>query len=257
MVVSKKGSIYFFIITVSVLFLVFGTYAYMLISSLELSSAGEIKEAAEKIFFWGIVLFVIIVFSGAKIILKSFRFEKSLDKLLIMSRTYGFSTTEGLKKLGKLGKKLSKIYREVGSISERKTLKIISLKNLINMIFTFMEKRVIVLSVTGEMIFVSAAIEKKEGNTSSLKNRLITDIFPDFNIPAEIDSLVSSRSMKKIEKFNAYLYPVFNSLNELDYMVLILDEHINLNIIPASREIINSVKKSRLNFFNKKKRIND
>ncbi len=169
-----------------------------------------------------------------------------------MSRTHGVSTAEGLKKLGRLGNKLSEIYLELNSISERKSLKIASLNRLINIIFTFIEKKVIVLSVTGEMVFVSDSIEKKEGNSVLLKSRMITDIFPDFSISAEIDSLVSSRTMKKIDSMNAYIYPVFNPLNELDYMVLFLDEHINLSIIPASKEIINSMKKNRLKFFNMK-----
>ena len=252
MIVSKKSSIYFFIIAVSLLFLGFGIYTYVMIFSLESASGEYIKAAAEKVFFWGLTLFILILFSGARIIIKSFRFEKSLDKLLLMSRTHGVSTAEGLKKLGRLGNKLSEIYLEINSISERKSLKIASLNRLINIIFTFIEKKVIVLSVTGEMVFVSDSIEKKEGNSVLLKSRMITDIFPDFSISAEIDSLVSSRTMKKIDSMNAYIYPVFNPLNELDYMVLFLDEHINLSIIPASKEIINSMKKNRLKFFNMK-----
>ncbi len=58
-----------------------------------------------------------------------------------MSRTHGFSTAAGLKKLGRLGNKLSEIYQELGSVSERKSLKIASLNRLINIIFTFIEKK--------------------------------------------------------------------------------------------------------------------
>ncbi len=253
MIVSKKISIYFYVIAVSLLFLGFGIYSYLTVLSLDQIPGDGIKKSAEDIFFWGITLFILILFSGAGIIHKSFRFEKSLDKLLLMSRTHGISTAEGLKKLGRLGNKLSEIYIELNSISERKSIKIASLNRLINIIFTFIEKKVIVLSVTGEMLFISEAIEKKDKNSPSVKNRLITEVFPDFNISAEIDSLVSSRSMKKIESMNAYIYPVFNFVNELDYMVLFFDAHINLSIIPASKEIIKSMKKNRLSFFNIKK----
>ncbi len=83
---------------------------------------------------------------------------------------------------------------------------------------------------------------------------MITDIFPDFSISTEIDSLVSGRTMKKIEKLNALIYPVFNAFNELDYMVLFLDEHITLNIIPSSKEMMNTMKKSRFNFFSRTKK---
>ena len=254
MIVSKKSSIYFFVISVSILFILFGFYAYMTVFSLESAGGEEIKTAAEKIFFRGIIFFILILSSGLSIIIKSFKFEKSVDKLLLMSRTHGFSTAVGLKKLGRLGNKLSEIYQELGSVSERKSLKIASLNRLINIIFTFIEKKVIVFTVTGEIVFVSESVVKKEGDSLSLKNRMITDIFPDFSLSSEVDSLVSERAMKKIERLNALIYPVFNAFNELDYMVLFLDEHINLTIIPSSKEMINSMKKSRFNFFSRRKK---
>ena len=255
MIIVKKRNLYAFIIIASLVFLVYAYFSYTVISKLYSADQERIKVISEKVFFWGIAAFSVLIFFGLRIVLKSINFNKSLDKLLIMSESRGVSPVEGLKKLGDTGKKLSEIYHSLDSLSEKKSLKIASLNHLINMIFTFIEKKVMVLSVTGEIIYISESLNKKDVNTGSLRKGQITDFFPDFSISAEIDYLVSNRTMKEIESINGYLYPVFNLQNELDYLVLFLDQHVTLNIFPVSKEIINSIKKKNGRFTNVRKKL--
>ena len=255
MIVLKKRAVYAFTIISSLVFILFGYYSYTLVSALNSSSPENIKIISEKILYWGIAGFVLIILSGFRIVLGSMNFEKTLDKILIMSINRGLSPAEGLKKLGNPGRKLSEIYYSVNSLSEKKSLKISSLNHLINMIFTFIEKKVMVLSITGEILYISESLNKKDSNSMMLQNRMITDLFPDFSISSEIDYLVSNRTMKEIESINGYLYPVFNIQNELDYLILFLEEHVALNIIPASKEIINSIKKKNSRFSNVRKNL--
>ena len=255
MIVVKKRNLYAFIIIASLAFFIYAYFSYTVISSLDSADPDRIKIISEKIFFWGIAAFTVIIFFGFRIALKSINFNKSLDKLLIMSESRGLSPVDGLKKLGKTGRKLSEIYHSLDTLSEKKSLKIASLNHLINMIFTFIEKKVMVLSITGEIIYISESLNKKDISSGTLRKGQITDFFPDFSISAEIDYLVSNRTMREIESIKGYLYPVFNLQNELDYLILFLDEHVTLNLFPVSKEIINSIKKKNGRFSNVRKKL--
>ena len=262
MIVSKKSSIVAFVFLCSILFFLFALKSYSVVLTLSSATEAELKIIAEKIFFWGIIGSSFIIAAGLRIIIKSFMFEKSLDKLLVMSQTYGYSTAAGLKKLGNLGKKLSVIFFEINSLSERKSKKISSLNRLITLVFSFIEKKILIVSVTGEILFASESALKGVNKDIKIVNQHLTDFFPDLKFSSEVDGIIANRAVKKIESINADVYPVFNNINDLDFLVFVFDEHVSLNIIPASINIINSmtsnnrniIKKISKNIFRKEKK---
>ena len=251
MIVTKKTTFFIFVLLSSVLFFILAFKSYLIISSVSSASEEEIKILSENIFFWGLIGTSFIFLAGLRIIIKSFAFDKSLDKLLNLSRTHGYSAYEGLTKLGKLGNKLSEIYFELDSLSERKSRKISSLNRLISLIFSFIQKKIIVISITGEILFTSESLIKGLDKNFNIANARITDFFPDFNLSTEINEIVLNRTMKEIKSIHAQIFPVFNNKNDLDFLVFFLDEQGLLNILPSSINLINSIssnKKNKLNF---------
>ena len=242
MIVTKKSSVIFFTVISSLLFFALSFKSYSIISSISDLSDHEIKAVSEKIFLFGLLGSFFIFASGLRIIFKSLFFERSLDKLLMMSRAHGYTAETGLKKLGKLGKKLSEIYFEVNSLSDRKSKKIFSLNRLVNLLVSFSDRKIIIISLTGEILFYTESVRKKHDENLSLTGTMISDVISGFNLASVIDDISKSRKFEYIEPLKTQVYPVFNSSNDIDFLVLVLDEQTQFSIIPATRDMIQNIR---------------
>ncbi len=220
MILAKKSAVVFFVIVSVLLFFLLAFFSYRIIISSSSFSGETLKFYAERIFLAGIAGGFLIFLAGTGMILKSYRFGKSLEKLLVMSRNTGYSPDAGLRKLGKTGMRIAEILSEMNRIGELRAIRISSLDNLCRKIMNTSDRSAAVVSPTLEIKYCTKRFAEKYAHVpgsepESMAGHVIDAFVKDRDMKAMVDGAVLSR--KEIRMSDGIIYPVLDSRNEVSY----------------------------------------
>lgn len=244
---SKIISLSFFSVLVSVSI---ASYSYVIIVNALSYTPEKLKFIGENIFFIGIVCAIFFGFSGAYILHKSFKFNKALDKLVVMSRNTGYSPDIALRKLGKTGEQIADILTSLNEIGEARALKISALENLCRILLEKSNKLSAVISISGEILYSS---EKLALKLETSQGELIGQQSDAFISSTDLEQAVSSKKETVIE--HGTIYPVMNKKSDTVFCFCIFAQSLS-NIIPDTVKTNTTVqeKMRKINIFSAIKR---
>lgn len=213
MILVRKIKLIFYIIFTAVFFLALSFYSYSLLSGSDSFGSGQAKYYAEKIFLAGVAGSLFLLLYGTGIISKSRRFEKSLDKLLVMSRNTGRSPDEGLRKLGKTGVQIADILAELDRIGAMRALRISAFDALLRIVMKTAGEIAAVVDSKGEILYCTDSFAGKYGKKAEEVCGHMIDVFvEDREIKALLEGAVVSH--REIQMKDGTIYPVINRANE-------------------------------------------
>ena len=209
------------------IFLLFGVgglgyYGYEVLQR-ETGAAHE----AEWYFYWHLVFIVCVaVFSGGALF-RSANLSRELDKLILLSRKQGYTPGAGMRKLGKMGEKITLLYFELSSLNEKKTLKIGTQRDLIEFLLGIIETPLVVADVTGTVLYSSRGFGDREGGgKAGPEGEKVSDIFPDLPFAVLMMDLGKRHTAERFigdgERYS--IYPVYNRFAGLSYIIIALEK---------------------------------
>jgi len=178
------------------------------------------KFLAERLLFAGIVLALALGAYGISVAANSLRFTRSLDRLVRLSRSESFSPDSSLRELGPVGERLADILYEMNRLGEKKSLKIAGLHSLADRLVSDLDRRVIVCSAAGTVLYASrpllaaAGLEKK-----ACVGRPAEALFPGHGLADSIESLFRGREGEGDAGGHVTLSAVENHRGERVYAV--------------------------------------
>ncbi|MAG13668.1 MAG: hypothetical protein CMN78_03625 [Spirochaetales bacterium] len=221
----KTALVFFFLFSVSILALgIYGYYA-ILRSGEEGSSAIEIK--AENLLYMSVVCASVIIIAFLLLVGRTVYVSRELDKLIEINKYGDFSPELSMRRLGKIGEKITNLYYTLNSLNEKKSLKISALSELVEYAIQNIEVPLIVTDVLGTIVYASRRhAERFQINRWELVNTHVASHYPIIDYHDVILTLDKSRSILELEADSGpvSLIPVNNKMNALSYVIWIFDK---------------------------------
>lgn len=152
--------------------------------------AARVKFLAEQLFFAGLVLALALGAYGIVLTVSSLRFIRALDRLVRMSRSDSFSPDSSLRTLGPVGERLADILYEMNRLGEKKSLKIAALHSLADRLVGDLDKRIVVCSAAGTVLYASRGLLTETGlEKKACVGKNADALFPGNGLEASIEAV--------------------------------------------------------------------
>lgn len=219
--ISKKGFLSLLIIALAG-FSLLGIWGYWNL----LSTIGAEKESAvftaQRFLYIYILIIVLFLLLAFRLLYRSKSVIRELDKLIHFTRETTLSSGYGLKKLGVVGDRINKLYKELNLLNEKKSLKISALSDLVDLLTAQMEIPLLITDVAGRIIHVSRSyLEKNKLTRSEILGFLMEERVPEIVIPEIIFNLEKKHSFveQEIQKGSILCYPIYDRQNNLSFIL--------------------------------------
>jgi PAS domain-containing protein len=183
-------------------------------------------------FLYVAFLFVVLeILLFMRVLLRSRNVGRELDKLIEITRYRGLPNARNLKRLGPIGDQISRLFDQLNSLSERKSLKISSLSELSAFLMNNVSVPAIVATVDGKVVYASRAfLERTKRPRNEIIDGQVDDLAPGIRfteVTAELDRVHSSLQGKSKRTMLTF-YPIRNGADQLSYVVCVLQGNAGL-----------------------------
>jgi PAS domain-containing protein len=203
-----------------------GVFGYSLLGDVGSMPAETLEVQREQFLYISLVCFSVIAVSFLFFAGRTRYISKELDKMIELNKYGDFSPELSMKKLGKIGEKITLLYFRLNALNEKKSLKISALYDLVEFLVGNTDLPMLVTDVQGKITSVSRSYtEKYEQTRTELMGRNIVQSLPDIpfqDIIIEMDKKGMSID-KELGKIPISIFPVFNYARELSYLVWIFE----------------------------------
>lgn len=180
----------------------------------------QLKSTSELVLFFGFIaaglhfVLLIAVLIYAK--------QKENDFLMLTKaiQLNGVLSESRAKKLGNLGFALRESLDEAYKISEQKSIKIAGLNGLVTELLQIIDRPLVVVSLTGEILDFSP---KAQMSTGCKKGDLLAEIAPSISIKEAFQNAVQTRPAMQ-QGGGAVCYPVFSTTGTLSFFLIDLSQ---------------------------------
>ncbi len=176
-----------------------------------------------------IAVLEILVF--VRVFIRSRNIERELDKLIEITRFRGLSSAQNLNRLGPIGAQISRLYDQLNALSEKKSLKIGSMSELIEFLMNNVSVPAIAATVDGKVAYASRLLsERTKRGKNELIGERVEELAPGLQfseIVAELDRVHSSIE-RKAERTAMTFYPIRNRENHVAYVVCVFQGNAGL-----------------------------
>ncbi|HUX13823.1 MAG TPA: PAS domain-containing protein [Spirochaetia bacterium] len=232
MVVVRHLVLVLFGAVAAVAVVVTGIYGYHLIVTTAIPAATPdlaaiLKTDAESILFAAIVAATVIALILLAILSRSLYLSRELDKIVEMSRYRDFSPEVSLKRLGRIGDRLSSLYHNANAVSESKTRKIGALSDLNSFLVRNVSAPLVVFELPGNVVHASRGFEERIGaGRTELLSATVTTLFPDLAWNEVEIELLRRRTpvARKTGIGEMTFYPIEDRADEIAYIVCSLEK---------------------------------
>jgi hypothetical protein len=179
MLIIRRTHLFLILLLILCFIFYIGIRGYIVLKECAGYDAGERKYQAELFLYTCIIAAITCLFCFLFIMARSRNIVKNLDKLIEMSQTGGFSSTQGLEKLGGIGMRIKKLYFNLDNLNEKQSLKISTQSSVIQLLLTLLPFPLIMTDIDGKITGISRVYE--EGHhlkKDSIKNHFIGDVIP-------------------------------------------------------------------------------
>lgn len=249
LIVKKKYFV--FITSLAILFIfISAIISYLIINRFDLTVLSAKKYYSEIIIFISIILELFIFIIFCLIYFNSSRVLKELEKVIEMTRYGNYDITKSLDKIDLLGERINQLFSNLFFYSEKKSLIISSLSNIINFCMENIKLNLLILDVEGLIIKCSkhfCDVNNIDMTEIVYQKFTIHSIDIDlksiiFKVEGDKEPVLQEKIKFLINKINfiknIIFYPVFNIKNKISNIICIIeDEKKDLD------KIIKSIKK--------------
>lgn len=207
------------LLSVSLVFSAF--FAYSKIMAAETLKGTELKFQAEQLLFIMLLISLIVIILQLLLIFRSRNIEKEIDKLIRHSRLNPASTEQGFLKLGRFGMKLSTLYSQLNSISEKRGLKISALSSLADFLSQHTDSRIIVTDITGRILYAGAGIiQQLNTSKTEIIGAEIGTVFEGLNVKELFSEIEKNKRSANAESsgISLRIHPVYDLKNTVEYI---------------------------------------
>lgn len=187
--------------------------------------------AGQEFLYVALLLVVLEILAFARVFVRSRNIERELDKLIEITRFRGLSSAHNLNRLGPIGSQISRLYDQLNALSERKSLKIGSMSELIEFLMNNVSVPAIAATVDGKVAYASRLLSErmKRGKNELIGDR-VDELAPGIQfseIVAELERVHSSIE-RKAERTAMTFYPIRNRDNHVAYVVCVFQGNAGL-----------------------------
>ena len=226
MILMPKGIALTFFLLFTIFLLALGIYGYTTIAGSGENSASEIKAKSERMLFISVIAVSTVLTVFIALVGGTIRVTRELDKIIEANKYGDFSPELSMKKLGRIGERINRLYYTLNALNEKKTLKISALSELAEYLVQNVGVPLLVSDVLGTIVYVSRTYaDRFESNRSEILHMNITKLYPSFQYHDAVLELDKGHSSVEWDAGGVpiSLVPVQNRQNALSYVILIFD----------------------------------
>ena len=199
-----------------------GIAGYKHIGSSRVETQAVVKGDAETFLYAAIVAAGVLTASLIVLAGRTEYISRELDKMVTLNRHGDFSPEISMKKLGRIGEKITLLYFTLNALNEKRSLKISALSDLVQILANNVNAPILITDVTGAVIYANKRIaERLELHRSELINKNVNDLITGTSFQDVIAQLDRSNASYEFESGGVptVVVPVDNRMNELSYVI--------------------------------------
>lgn len=192
--------------------------------ALAASDSETARLAGERLLFAGVVGAAALFAVALGVHLRSVSVSRTLEKLSEMSRLTGASPEPGLKRLGELGDRISRLYSQQLTVGARKSDKISALSSLTDNLLHIEQRPVGVTDATGKLLYLSPALlEEFDLERADAIGAALDSIIPDLNLTGAARHFDRDRTtvVRELDSGTISIVPIYSRSNELTYCICV------------------------------------
>ena len=197
------------------------------------SGAASAKLLAERVLFVGIVCAGFVVVISLAVAHRAFRLTGLLDRLVQMNRLTGFSADVALNRLGDVGRKISQLYAQTLTLSERKSRRISALHSLVTILLAEADDMVVVADVAGRVAYVSRSlVERLKVGANAVTGQHLDELIPDVDAAGVLREMTRTRTPVARERKGDRISfrPVVDADGQLTFVIATLSRSVTEDI---------------------------
>jgi transcriptional regulator with PAS, ATPase and Fis domain len=150
--------------------------------------------------------------------------SKEIEKMIELTGSGDYKPDISLRKLGALGRQISRLYIRVNELNRKLALRLTSQASLISFLVGNMTQPVLVCNVLGQIQYISKGyIDRKKANRSELLGTFVEDLSPDIVTQSILSNVSTSHSAVDLtltrEKEQISVHPIYNRDADVSYLV--------------------------------------
>lgn len=192
------------------------------ISYTDLLSLGE-KALAERMLYIALLTFLFLLILAVSTWKESQRNLRELERIIEINRLTGNLPEKRLDRFGKFGNDLKLLYYELNDLSRKRQLRILSQNSLIEGLVDFIDSSILVLDLTGQVLFVNEKFLKtEEVELSQIQGKSIAEILPELDFKeillemSRTHAPLETTSQKELIRF----YPIHGPSQDIVYFIM-------------------------------------
>jgi hypothetical protein len=269
MILVKRVVFYGVFFIIGALIIMLGVVNYLRLADIEAYNILLIKFYAENLLYLSIVSVIILLVSVLIIHRGGTRVLKEIDKVTELSGYGRYYSEEHMKKLGRLGEKINRLFLELNRLNDMKSFKISSVSNLNVFFLDNTHLHLFITDIEGTIQSCSRILlDKLKIAVQDMRGKNFSDVIKDLDFNELVLELQRSHTAVTREKVlltaaeksfqsQFVFYPILNVKNELSNIVCVSEKETLLASISKKAEQISIAQKKITNNFKKdRKRIN-
>jgi len=264
MILVKRVVLYVAFFIMAIMMIVPGAVYYFRLEGSDALGNDLIKYNVENMVYLGIVGVVVLLVLLLLIHRGGVRVLKAIDKVSELSGYGRYYSGEYMRKLGRLGEKINRLFGELNSLNEMKSLKISAVSNLVSFFLENAALHCFIVDIQGTIVSVSKRFaEKLRIDGHEVIGHSLTDMIKEFDfvaVKAELERNRTAVSKKGLMtgtggttlQGQLTFYPVFNAKNELSNIVGVSEKETLIEGITKKADQIRVAQKRITGIFKKR-----
>ncbi len=222
-IISKRDILLLGLLTVATI-LVLGIIGYRFFLSPESASRLGVKLTAERFLFIAVVVASFITLLFGATLVRSRNVSKEIEKMIEMTGSDDYKPDISLRKLGALGRQISRLYTRINELNRKLALRLGSQAALVSFLVGNMTQPVLVSNVLGQIQYISKGyVERKKINRSELLGTFVENLSSDIVTQSILSKVSTGHSAIDLalekEKEQLTIHPIFNRNGDVSYLV--------------------------------------
>jgi Ni,Fe-hydrogenase III component G len=266
MIIVKKVVLYAAFFIMGALIIMLGVVNYVRLTNIGIDNIQLIKFYGDNLLYLSIVSVLILLVSVFIIQRGGIRVLKEIDKVTELSGYGRYYSGEYMKKLGRLGEKINRLFLELNRLNDMKSLKISAVSNINAFFLDNTHLHLFITDIEGTIQSCARVLlDKLKIEVQDMRSSNFSDFIKDLDFNELVVEL--QRSYKEVKREKVLLtaaensfqsqfvfYPVLNVKNELSNIICVSGKETLLASISKRAEQISKAQRKITDVFRKKNR---
>jgi hypothetical protein len=207
----------------SILFL--GSWGYSLFVRADLAASPRFL--GERLLYAGIVCACVFLVLFFRLFLRSRGVIRELDRLVELSKHGGLPSSAGLRKLGKVGEKIARLYTQINELNDKRGLRIGAMSALIDLLMGSIEIPLLVTDVMGTILHASREyLDRRKVARVDVVGASMEDLFAEVVMAEIVFEIGKSHTTveKTVSKGSLFCSPVYDRNHDLSFLLFVFEK---------------------------------